>query len=502
MSQEIDVDHAPPRPAALIESLRAFGYDAPTAIADLIDNSVAAGARNVWVDFLWNGRNSVVTIRDDGRGMSGEELVAALRIGSRSPVEPREPRDLGRFGLGLKTASFSQCRVLTVASKLLGAPLETRTWDLDFVCKRDDWLLLRDPPAAAKPAITLVENQSCGTVVIWTTLDRMVGNSVPEDRVAEDAFYRTADQIRAHLAMVFGDFLRGRGMVVVHVSGHPVTPWDPFLIGHDATQELPMEPLVWKGEEIQVRPYVLPHHTRLAQKEWDLAAGANGWNAHQGFYVYRNRRMLVAGDWLGLGFTKEEHHKLARIRIDLTSGSDFQWALDVKKSRAWPPPELRAQLKRVAKLTRARASEVYRHRGRKLVTSSDTERVLLWNTLVKNGRTFYRLNRKHPIVAASIQAAGDPTVVKALLRLVEETVPVPHIYITNAEQPHSHAEPFEGVSSTQIRAVMQRVFDALIAAGHSAAEARRTMAHMDPFDRFPELLETLISGAEHADIED
>lgn len=502
MSQEIDVDHAPPRPAALIESLRAFGYDAPTAIADLIDNSLAAGARNVWVDFLWNGRNSVITIRDDGRGMSEGDLIAALRIGSKSPIEPREPRDLGRFGLGLKTASFSQCRVLTVASKLRGAPIVTRTWDLDFVVKRDEWLLLREPPPAATPVIAPIEKQSSGTVVVWTMLDRMVGSSVPEDRVAEDAFYRTAEQIRSHLAIVFGEFLRGRSAVVIHVSGHPVSSWDPFLIGHDATQELPVEPLVWQGEDIQVRPYVLPHHTRLPQKDWDLAGGVNGWNAHQGFYVYRNRRMLVAGDWLGLGFTKEEHYKLARIRIDLSSASDFQWALDVKKSRAWPPAELRSQLKRIAKLTRGRASEIYRHRGRKLVTSSDSERVFLWNTLVKNGHTFYRLNRNHPIVAAAVDEAGDPTVVKALLRLVEETVPVPHIYITNAEQPHSHAEPFEGVSSTQIRAVMQRVFDTIVQAGRSPEEARRAMAHMDPFDRFPEFLETLTSDTDHADIED
>lgn len=499
---EPGVDSAPPRPAALIEALRAFGYDAQTAVADLIDNSLAAEARNVWVDFVWNGKDSVITIRDDGRGMSETDLIAALRIGSRSPTDIREPRDLGRFGLGLKTASFSQCRVLTVASRLSGAPAVTRTWDLDFVVKRDDWLLLREPPSAARAAISELERYGSGTVVVWTGLDRLVGTASPEDRVAEDAFYRTADLIRDHLGMVFGEFLRGRGAVAMQLSGHPVISWDPFLCGHDATQDLPVEPLRWRGEDIHVKPYVLPHHTRLAHKDWELAGGVHGWNAHQGFYIYRNRRMLVAGGWLGLGFTKEEHYKLARIRVDLSSRSDFHWALDVKKSRAWPPTELRDQLKRVAKLTRSRASEVYRHRGRKLVATTDSERVLLWDTLVKKGRTFYRLNRKHPIVSAAIEGAEDPTVVKALLRLVEETVPAPLIYINTAEQPHSHAEPFESVSSVQIQAVMQRVFDALLGAGHTLVEARQKMAHMDPFDRFPELLETMGSGPDHPDIDD
>lgn len=500
--EDIDVDPAPPKPAALIESLRAFGYDAPTAVADLIDNSIAWDAQKVWIDFVWNGPKSIITIRDDGRGMSESGLIAALRIGSRSPVEQRGPRDMGRFGLGLKTASFSQCRVVTVGAKERGGSVSARTWDLDFVVLKDEWLLRRDIPTAAKSALDELSKQASGTVVVWSGLDRLVGSANVEDRAAEDAFYRTADLVTRHIGTVFGDFLRGRGRVDIYVSGHRVEAWDPFLASHDATQELPVEPLLWRGEEIQVRPFVLPHHTRLAQKEWDSAAGTHGWNAHQGFYIYRNRRMLVAGDWLGLGFTKEEHYKLARIRIDVSSDSDFHWSLDVKKSRAWPPDELRNQLRRIAKLTRSRASEVYRHRGRKIVASLQAERVFLWNTLVKNGRTFYRLNRKHPIVAAALDQTDDPSVIRALLRLVEETVPVPHIYITSAEQPHSHAEPFEGVASTQIKAVMQRTYHAMIDAGRSPEDAKKVLAHMDPFDRFPEFLEAIVSGDRRVEIED
>lgn len=366
------VDPAPPKPAALIESLRAFGYDAQTAIADLIDNSITAQARNIWIDFIWDGTASVVSIRDDGVGMSEQDLVNAMRVGSRSPRDPREPNDLGRFGLGMKTASFSQCRILTVASKQRDSRVVSRTWDLDFVVESDEWLLLREPPHAVKSIADALGTQQTGTVVIWSFLDRLVNNAVTEDRAAENAFYATADRIRDHLAMVFSEYLRGRSAITIYVSGHPIAEWDTFLAGHNATQILPAEPLRWRGEEVRVTPFVLPHHTRMTPSEWEQAGGVYGWNAHQGFYIFRNKRMLVAGDWLGLGFTKEEHYKLARIRIDLSSQSDFDWHLDVKKSRAWPPNELRDQLKRIAKLARSRASEVYRHRGRKLVATTDT----------------------------------------------------------------------------------------------------------------------------------
>jgi len=100
------------------ESLRAFGYDLPNAIADLVDNSILAEARNIWIDFKCDGENSSICVTDDGNGMSEREMLDSMRPGSRNPLDTRDPKDLGRYGLGLKTASFSQCRRLT-------APLQT-----------------------------------------------------------------------------------------------------------------------------------------------------------------------------------------------------------------------------------------------------------------------------------------------------------------------------------------------------------------------------------------
>ena len=146
-------DLAEPHAASMSESLRAFGYELPSAIADLVDNSIFAEARNVWVDFHWNGAQSTICVTDDGHGMDEAVLVDAMRLGSRNPLESRHPRDLGRYGLGLKTASFSQCRRLIVRSRAADGEEVTRCWDLDFVAARNRWLLLREVDASTEPRV-------------------------------------------------------------------------------------------------------------------------------------------------------------------------------------------------------------------------------------------------------------------------------------------------------------------------------------------------------------
>ena len=116
-SETVEYEYAIPRADATIQSYRAIGYDLPTAIADIIDNSLSAGAVNVWLMFEWDGDNSWITVRDDGCGMDEVELVNAMRPGSCSPLDERSERDLGRFGLGLKTAAFSQAKRLIVRSR-------------------------------------------------------------------------------------------------------------------------------------------------------------------------------------------------------------------------------------------------------------------------------------------------------------------------------------------------------------------------------------------------
>ena len=489
-----DYDEAAPRAAAMIESLRAFGYDLPTALADLVDNSISAGAKRLWLHFHWNGPDSCIVLRDDGCGMSEAELVDAMRPGSFSPLEARAPEDLGRFGLGLKTASFSQCRLLTVCSRRAGEASALRCWDLDYVVESDAWRLLRNAPAGASKYLESIELTNSGTIVLWQRLDRL-SEVDSSDGAAQNHFYAAVDEVKSHLAMTFHDYLRGRGAVQIFINGHQLEGWDPFLSGHEATQILPEETLHWNGSRVTVRPYVLPHHTRLG-KEWEVAGGPRGWNAHQGFYIYRNRRLLVAGDWLGTGFSREEHYKLARIRVDLANDTDADWQLDVKKSRAWPPVALRDPLLRIARVARKRASDIYRHRGARLLPAAGAERLHLWEQQKRRGKTFYKINAEHPLVQSIIADAPHPAAVRAMLKMLQETVPLPLIAINNAEDPQGHAAPFEQAATHQVQAVMRQVYRALIQAGHSPAQARLRLAQMDAFEGFPQLLATLDEEAD------
>lgn len=485
-----DFDLADPDPAALVESLRAFGYSPEAATADLVDNSITAKAKLVWIDFDWEGEDSRIAVGDNGSGMSETALVQAMRPGSTSPSDKRAADDLGRFGLGLKTASFSQCRRLTVMTKTKRGGVNTRRWELDEVVASHEWRLMRGHPEDCADIVERLEQQPQGTVVVWQQLDRIVGAAHVDDEGAHKRFLELARSIRAHLAMTFHRFLSQRAGMTVMVNDHEVPPWDPFLSRNGSRQVLALEKLPLDGGTVTVQPVVLPHRSKLSAEDFELAGGERGWNSLQGFYVYRGKRLLVAGDWLGLGFQKEEHYKLARIQIDITNDMDPLWQIDVRKSMARPPGALREELRRIAKVTRARAVEVYRHRGKVLAKRAEKGLVPMWQQRVRHGKVSYEVNREHPVV---LEAVENPTTktVRALVKIVEATIPVPLIAIDNAERPEEHAAPFEGVSSKQVSELAVQMYESFRRRGTTHTAARDRVLSTDPFQYFPELIEVL-----------
>lgn len=220
-------ENVPPDPAAMIESMRAFGYSLPAAVADLIDNSISAQASRITVDFHWDGPRSQLIVMDDGHGMSESELSSAMRLGSRSPREERAPNDLGRFGLGLKTAAFSQGRSLTVVSRR-DDQTAVRRWDLDHVTRTRSWSLLLDSPAGSEENLALIEEYSSGTLVMVGHLDQLVSGDA-DDESAHARFLEHVRAVEDHIAMVFHRFLTGRGAITIEVNGNAVVPWDPYL---------------------------------------------------------------------------------------------------------------------------------------------------------------------------------------------------------------------------------------------------------------------------------
>jgi hypothetical protein len=493
-----------PNARCLLESMRGVGYTLETSIADLIDNSIAAGARNVSLRFHWSGPVSSVMIIDDGAGMEEAQLVEAMRPGTDGPLTTRKEGDLGRFGLGLKTASLAQCRRLTVVSKQ--ATMEafcTRSWDLDFVERTNDWLLRRDMSAAAESLLTAVGMPPHGTAVIWEAMDRVVGPQAAEDRAAEEHFYVRVEAVKRHLGMTFHRYLEGSAgteRLRLHINGsegrHRVSPWDPFARGHPATQVTPVEHLSAEGQSIDVQGYVLPHRDRLTDREYEHASGPAGC-AQQGFYVYRNHRLLVAGGWLGLGesraWTQEEYYKLARISIEFPSTLDAEWHIDIKKSMAVPPRAIRDRLIELSKSVREMSRRVYAHRGTlKGGSIKGGPDIRPWFVNEAGAGPRYLINRSHPLVLQALGASRTPDLLHSVFRLIELTVPVQRIWLEAAEAGDKRAVPADLSPIAEVLPIARDLCAALVASsGLSHESARRTVAATDPFNLYPDIYEML-----------
>jgi anti-sigma regulatory factor (Ser/Thr protein kinase) len=489
--------NAPPRAAALIESLRGLGYTVATALADIVDNSISAGAGNVDIHFHWDKGHSWVRVLDDGAGMSDPELETAMQLGAKDPREARAETDLGRFGMGLKTASFSQARRLTVASRKEGFDIACLRWDLDRLSEGDgDWTLLEGPDPEGAEALTPLERQTSGTVVLWEKLDRIVS----EGFNAEDLF-ELMDGVQTALAMTFHRLLAGPDPVfTLRLNGRAVTPWDPFLSGDPRKAwESPLYRLPGP-HGVRVQCHVLPHKDMMTAKEAEAAGGPAGWSSQQGFYIYRNRRLLVAGGWLRLGergrtWTKDEPYRLARIMIDIPNAADAEWKINVLKSTASPPVSLRLQLRRLGTNTRERARRVFAHRGRLVPASGGSGGGLPDAWMARKGPkgTSYRISREHDLVASVLQRAGPlRRDLEAMLRLIEETVPVQRIWLDTAEDKETPVNDFIESADDDVREVLEVMFETLTKVrGFDAETARSRLLRTAPFDQYPLLIAEL-----------
>jgi anti-sigma regulatory factor (Ser/Thr protein kinase) len=357
-----------PSARKLMASLRDIGYDLPSAIADLVDNSIDAGAENVRVTFAEEGSQSWVRVVDDGMGMGSAELDEAMRYGSSRSYSADA---LGHFGLGLKTASLSQCRRLTVASRRRqGGRIAVRRWDLDLVAKRDSWDL-ENPSRSELPAQLLEPLEGgTGTVVLWENLDRILAFRNPDGAATKRALAAMASEVEAHLGMVFhrfitGEWAHGEAFVNIAVNDQPVLAWDPFAREEPATRVLSKQTIELVRENgakasLTVQPYVLPAQTRFSSPEaHQVAAGPNRWNRQQGFYVYRRDRMIQSGGWNRIR-TLDEHAKLARIAIDLPSGHEELFGINVAKMSVVIPEPARASLRTIASAVVQEAQSSYR----------------------------------------------------------------------------------------------------------------------------------------------
>ncbi|MAM76289.1 ATP-binding protein [Tistrella mobilis] len=475
----------PPVAPVLMESLRAVGYSTPAAIADLVDNSITANASSVSIRFT-GGTAAFVAIIDDGEGMSDSELVAAMRFGSRDPREKRPDGDLGRFGLGMKTASLSQCRRMTVAS-LKEGELAIRAWDLDECESRRAWWLQKPTSDELVPdALATLATQGHGTAVIWEKLDRLYPvESTSPLRQLEMAMEGVAD----HLAMVFHRFLSGEmaGPFTIDVNGRPLPVLDPFLGNHPRGQSLHTEKFTIGGHDVVVTPYVLPFPSRMGATEMDRVGGRESLKTAHGFYIYRGGRLMVPGGWYRI-VPSDELIRLARIKVDVPIELDHLWKVDVRKTMAEPPFALRPNLKRIVGAVTNRSKAVYKHRG----VPVETDRVSLWERHeLRGGAVTWRINRAHPILQAMLNGASSVIGMEQVYRLLEDSVPVHDIYV------HVSNDLPVGSGETEMTEVeLETLATTLLGAFAEVPEMRRTVVerlHLtDPFSRYPDMAQRIM----------
>ncbi|MER8372374.1 ATP-binding protein [Mesorhizobium sp. M1406] len=492
-----DFDYAPPGASAMLESLRGIGYSPAAAIADVIDNSIAAAASRVRIDFLWRGPNSIVRISDDGRGMDRAALIQAMRPAGRHPLEAREPEDLGRFGLGLKTASLSQGSLLAVASRVEGGEVETRYWDLAHVAAVDAWQLLRGVPEEIADDAQLLDDRPKGTVVVIARLDRMLGRELTDDATDRQRFHSLAQTVERHLSMTFHRYLEGPiPRLTITFNGdddaQKVIPWDPFISYHKATAPTPVETISHSGGSIEVQGFVLPHRDRMSSAEFSKAEGPSGWQGHEGFFVYRGQRLLVPGGWLGLGpgrgWAQNGIHRLARIRLDLPTSGDQDWKVDIRKSSAIPPPSLRKRLQALAENVRRDAREIFAQRAGAGTRKQREQLVRAWEPVHTSRGVSYRVDRSHPSVRHALDAVGDKRrIVEEMLAVIEATVPVQRIWIDVSETADSTAPKTASTLSTDEAAALASLYQHMrTSLKLGADEARARLMMLEPFSAYPD----------------
>jgi len=479
---------AEPEASSMIETFRAIGYSIETAIADIIDNSITAGAKNIWVDYDWKGSKTTLSILDDGNGMNHEQLIQAMRPGSKNPLAKRDKDDLGRFGLGLKTASFSQSRKFTVFSKAEDYNHVFWTWDLDYINQVQAWKLIRYIPNEDF-WVKKIEHLKTGTFVIWWDLDRVTNGMKEDNEEAKSKFLIIMEAVKCHISMVFHRFIDDG--LKIYLRDRIIKSWDPFMIGVDGLQSKP-ETILEDGT-IRLKGFVLPHRSKLSIDQYNDGKGPkDSWTAHQGFYVYRNRRLLVSGDWLGL-FKREIHYDLCRIQIDLPNNFDDDWQIDIKKSIARPPSKYIEQILAITKEVRNQAVEVYRHKGKVLKRKlASDEYYPFWEERVRHGKRFYKINRKHPILIDLLTKSGDLKFeIEKAIQFIEETIPVPLITLLENENEKPHGQPFEGLDHHAIKETMQKLFKTFVFNGLSIEKAKARILNTEPYNFYPEYIDFL-----------
>lgn len=415
-----------PPATSLLKGLRAIGYSFSTAVADLIDNSITAQAKNIKLYSDPLEEEPYFVIFDDGYGMNFNELENAMTFGSDRSEKEECEEDLGRFGLGLKSASLSQCKKLIVVSKRYGR-INAMSYDVDYIEKTNSWdlMILSEDEIYKLPFVDELIKLDSGTIVIWNKFDKLLSES---GNNFENAFRNTIGAMKKHIEYVFHRFY---DTINIFSNNKRIEKRDPFLLSSLRGQHGRESIISVNNEMIRVIPHTLPYANKLTSEEKALLGNPKSIYDEQGFYIYRNKRLIYWGNWMHMGY-KSELNKLARIQVDIPSTLDEMWMLDVKKSSAKIPDVIKERIKTAIEESTIKSKRVIRYRGDNEAKSSCP----IWNRIKdRDGFVRYEINRENPLINILFDNIGrnEKKILENLLSQVECYLPKSRIQNDNAD---------------------------------------------------------------------
>ena len=444
------IDASPP-PSAHLTTLAQMGYSFTTAVGDILDNSISAGASEVRIFFLKEQGRYRFLIVDNGSGMSQQELIKNMVVGCQDPNLNRELTDLGRFGSGLKTASFSQAEVLSVWSWPTNDSVSGAIWDTNHVKKTNAWMLkvLEGDEPALRDDVAKYGFATHGTIVCWEAISCLETDTIEEALAAQVA--GLVAELHEYIGLHFHRFL-GQGLQI-SINNTSVLPIDPFMTKQLGYMEGPEQVLRSREGQVRIKAHTLPRPSTLSENVLKSYGGPKGITNAQGLYIYRNRRLIVAGGWHGV-IGASELGNLARIQIDIPSTMDWEWDTDVKKSRLRIPPKVRAVLRKVSPAVRKKSKKIHDYAGSTAAVSN------CWKVIEderNKGSVTYLLNATAEQLRPVFKELSPDSkkLLKEFLHSASEELPVQHIYKSYAERP-SHTQKTEIVSDE-----IQKLLEAL-----------------------------------------
>ena len=493
-----------PKADMLMGSMRSMGYSFESAIADVIDNSISAGCSFVSILFPTDPfQKQAVGILDDGCGLSREELFEAMGYGSSSAEATRAESDLGRFGLGLKAASLSQCRVLTVASMQDGVVC-AYSWDYNYILKHKKWYVneLTEEEVADLPYIENLKDtgsqNGSATLVIWEDFDVLSKSSSGQ---VFSTLRELSNKVQEHVSLIFHRYISAKKLTM-WVNNAKVQAQDPFLEYPGSKTTIKKVRTVAlrdsQGIErlIEVQPFVLPFATDLTDKDKKLLGGIENLRTKQGFYIYRNKRLIIWGTWFGL--KKNELTKNARVRVDIPNSLDDIWGIDIKKQNATIPKAIQNQLKKTVEEAMDISVKKQTHRGRK--DNSEDTISHIWDRMKgRNDAFYYQINRECPLCKYVFERIPDDVadVIETLLSEIEKGIPVQDIYIDRCNEAIAVEDKTQTLDDDFQLAIT--IIDMNLKRGTELNAAIDNIMQAEPWCVHPQLKDMLLKYYSHED---